>query len=207
MKILAFTVLHYGAEYLRESILSVKNNVDAHLIAYTKTPSFGYSTDMVNPDSEDELKKICSEFDHIIWTDVTGIRQENQHRQTAIDYARENNYDIILVIDSDEFDIRKVLWEGEKIVNVNELCNFLVDEVAYFQCMNIIIKFDNVDKDFDYVPFMGFKKIIRLRSDAEGVVDIPEGCIDFSVNKCRNVTGWTGWAERMDFRNTGVNGI
>lgn len=104
MKVLAFSVLHYGKEYLREAIESVKNNVDEHLIAYTGIPSFGYSTDMQNPDTEAELKEICNEFDHVTWLDITSrnIRAENIHRQIAIDYARQNNFDIILVVDSDE---------------------------------------------------------------------------------------------------------
>ncbi len=111
MKTLAYTAIHYGKEYLKEAIASVKNNIDEHLVAYTGTPSFGYSTDMQNPDTEAELKAICGKFDHVTWLDITSrkIRAEHLHRQIAIDYARKHNFDIILVVDSDE------VWIPERV--------------------------------------------------------------------------------------------
>ena len=170
MKVLAFTVLHYGKEYLRESILSVKDSVDAHLIAYTKNPSFGYSTTMVNPDSEDDLKAICSEFDHIIWEDVTGVSQENKHRQTATDYARKHGYDIVLVIDSDEVWIPERVQEaidhaynsksghfcvrGSQWVTLWKTFNECVTDgfapVRLFNVNNDISKQEYIDKGFIY---------------------------------------------------------
>ena len=110
MRVLAFTVCLYGKEYLKESILSVKDNVDTHLIAYTKVPSFGHTTDMINPDSEQELLDICNQFNHVEWMDITGkARAENVHRQFAFDYARKNGFDIIIVVDSDE------VWNPGKV--------------------------------------------------------------------------------------------
>ena len=170
MKVLAFTVLHYGKEYLRESILSVKDNVDTHLIAYTKTPSFGYGTDMQNPDTEEELKNICSEFDHIWWEDVTGHRQENQHRQVAVNFARKHGYDIILVIDSDEiWDPSKVqeaidhaansrngqfLVKGSQWVTLWQSFNEYVTDgfapVRLFNLHNDLMKAEYIDKGFIY---------------------------------------------------------
>lgn len=111
MKVLAFTVLHYGKEYLRESIESVKNNVDEHLIVYSSSPTFGYSSSLTNPDSEEELKSICYEFSHVTWMDITArnVRQENIHRQVAADYGNKHGFDIVLVIDSDE------VWIPERV--------------------------------------------------------------------------------------------
>jgi hypothetical protein len=110
MRVLAFTVCHYGKEYLREAILSVKDSVDKHLITYSSVPTFGYTTNLENPDTEKELKEICSEFDHIVWMDVsTMARQENQHRDIGIRYARKHGYDILLTVDSDE------VWIPERV--------------------------------------------------------------------------------------------
>jgi len=109
MKTLAFTVLHYGKEYLRCAIESVKDSVDEHLIVYTARPSFGYATNLRNPDSESELHEISNSFAHTTWMEIKGVIAENLHRQTAIDYARKNGYDIILVVDYDE------VWEPSKV--------------------------------------------------------------------------------------------
>ncbi len=110
MKTLAFTVCLYGKEYLRQAIESVQKNVDEHLIAYTSIPSFGYSTDLPNPDTKAELKAICDDYNHVTWMDVTGrAKAENIHRDFGISYGRENKYDIILVVDSDE------VWVPERV--------------------------------------------------------------------------------------------
>lgn len=127
MKVLAFTVLHYGKMYLKESILSVKDSVDTHLIAFSNIPSFGYTTDMVNPDTQEELKAICDQFPHVVWMDVTGFAKlENVHRQYAIDYARKHNYDIILVVDSDEIWVPEKVQEAIDYANNSKNGNFCV---------------------------------------------------------------------------------
>lgn len=110
MKVLAYTALHYGKEYLKEAIQSVKDNVDCHLITYTAIPSYGYTTDMTNPDSSQELRDISKSFDHTIFMDITfRARAENVHRKIAIDYAKTKDYDIVLVVDYDE------IWEPSKV--------------------------------------------------------------------------------------------
>jgi hypothetical protein len=121
MKVLAFTVLHYGKEWLRQSIESVKDSVDEHLILYTERPSFGYSTSLDNPDSRDELRAIATGYDHVTWRDVKGIIQEHVHRDRVFDYARVNGYDIVLVLDYDE------VWEPSK---VNEAIDYAYNSKA-----------------------------------------------------------------------------
>jgi len=105
MKVLAFTVLHYGKEYLRQSIESLKDSVDEHLILYTNRPSFGYETNLPNPDSEEELHAIANSFSHVTWSEIKGVQRENVHRDRAFDYARRHGYDIVIVADYDE------IWE------------------------------------------------------------------------------------------------
>jgi hypothetical protein len=83
MRVLAFTVCHYGKEYLREAILSVKDSVDKHLITYSSVPTFGYTTNLENPDTEKELKEICSEFDHIVWIDVSTMARHFYNGKTG----------------------------------------------------------------------------------------------------------------------------
>jgi hypothetical protein len=108
--VLAYTALHYGKEYLKEAIEAVKNSVDIHLMLYTREPSYGHGTDMINPDTEEELKAICDQFDHVVWMDIENrAKAENVHRQIAIDYAIKNKFDIVLVVDSDE------VWIPERV--------------------------------------------------------------------------------------------
>jgi len=101
MKVLAYTPLHYGKQYLKQVIESVKDHVDEHLILYTEKPSYGHASNLQNPDSKQELKSICDEFEHVTWLDVTA-NQENAHRQQAFNYARGRGVKIVLAVDSDE---------------------------------------------------------------------------------------------------------
>jgi hypothetical protein len=109
MKVLAATVLHYGSEYLKYAIESVKNSVDEHLIVYTERPSFGFETNKQNPDTKGKLKAITEQFPHVVWRDIHGVIQENVHRRMFFDYAEKHGYDIILVVDYDE------VWIPEKV--------------------------------------------------------------------------------------------
>ena len=111
MKVLAFTVLHYGKEYLRQAIESVKDHIDEHLIVYTSLPSFGYTSELKNPDTRQDLQDICDQFQHVTWMDITGdlIHQENQHRNYGTNYASKNGFDVMLVIDSDE------VWDRSRV--------------------------------------------------------------------------------------------
>lgn len=101
MKVLGFLPIHYGVEYLRECLTSIKDHCDKVVVAYTANGSHGYSTTAVCPDSESDIKKIASEVlgDKLIWN--TGFYgAENQHRAVAREYA--SGYDLILSIDADE---------------------------------------------------------------------------------------------------------
>jgi len=61
MKVLGFISIMYGKEYLRESLLSIRDHVDKMVVAYTYNPSHGHSTTLKCPDSVDEIHAICTE--------------------------------------------------------------------------------------------------------------------------------------------------
>ena len=94
--------LFYGKEYLRQSLLSVKNHVDKMVIAYTRNPSHGFNSRLKNPDSENEMRLIAQEVlgDKLIWDSQEGYFNESQHRGRR--YAFAPGFDIILTIDADE---------------------------------------------------------------------------------------------------------
>lgn len=105
-KVLAYYPLHYGSEYLKESLLSIIENVDKVLFLYTATPSYGQTSDLHNPDTEENLKKIAHSVcgDKMEWVQVSGVYRENIHRNLVFGYAE--SYDLIMAVDADE------VWEN-----------------------------------------------------------------------------------------------
>ena len=102
MKVLGFMPIHYGVEYLRESLLSIRDHVDKMVISYTYNPSQGHRTHLVCPDKVDTIYKICSEVlgSKLIWDEQKDFRAEHLHRAVAHKYSV--GYDLILSIDADE---------------------------------------------------------------------------------------------------------
>jgi hypothetical protein len=109
MKRIAFYVLHYGKEYLAWSIRSVQDAVDEIHILYSDRPSFSYETELVCPDSEEELKKEAYRFlsKPLFWH-RGHWKNETEHRNTIYGIAKERGIGQILVVDSDE------LWETKE---------------------------------------------------------------------------------------------
>ena len=100
--VLGFMSLYYGKEYLRESLISIKNHVDTMVIAYTPNPSHGYATRVQCPDTEEELYKIALEVfgDRLIWDKQEHYHGEAQHRNAKYKYTP--GYSLCLTIDADE---------------------------------------------------------------------------------------------------------
>ena len=104
MKRLSATILHYGSEYLEYALEAVNDSVDEMLILYSTNPTMGHQNRTLrNPDNRDRLKAIADKFDKVTWIDITrSISQETVHRQMYVSYARDHQYDQILIVDSDE---------------------------------------------------------------------------------------------------------
>lgn len=102
MKVLGFAALHYGVDYLRASLMSVRDHVDKFHISYSKKPSHGFSTPLVNPDPEWKLKQIAQEVlgEKLIWESNEQFTSEIEHRQQRYKYAQ--GYSLILTVDADE---------------------------------------------------------------------------------------------------------
>jgi len=132
MKTLGFMTIHYGVEYLKESLLSVVDHVDEMVIAYSKNPSHGHGTKHACPDSEEDIIKICADVlgDKLIWRRSEFYSCEADHR--AVRYKHSDGYDLILTIDADEvfkeFDIQNALTfaynNKERYYGINGYVNF-----------------------------------------------------------------------------------
>jgi hypothetical protein len=101
-KVLGFMPIHYGREYLAESLKSVAPFVDIMHVAYSKKPSHSFGTTESCPDNEEDILKICSEIfgDRLIWDRAESYSHEAYHRDRR--YVHSKGYDLILSIDADE---------------------------------------------------------------------------------------------------------
>lgn len=102
MKVIAYYILHYGKEYLNFSIKSIYPYVDEILILYTRHPSHGTRSGLINPDTRDELKEQVYDPNHkVLWIDgVWG--NETSHRLRAEQECKNRGADIMVIADYDE---------------------------------------------------------------------------------------------------------
>lgn len=100
-KIVAYTALRYGADYLGWAIRSAIDLVDEWHILYAKQPSHGHWSAVPCPESEAELYDIARQTagTKLIWH-AGDWSQEGQQRGAIYEFAPDA--DAILVVDSDE---------------------------------------------------------------------------------------------------------
>jgi hypothetical protein len=101
MKVISYTALHYGKEYLYWAIRSVIDHVDEHHVLYSAVGSHGHRTDRVCPDTRDELYAEAARAagDKLRWHDGEWP-YEGAQRDNIYQYAPDA--DVILVVDADE---------------------------------------------------------------------------------------------------------
>lgn len=101
MKVIAYTALLYGKEYLYWAIRSVIDHVDEHHVLYSPVGSHGSRTDRPCPDTRAELVSEATRAagDKLRWHDGYWD-YEGQQRDSIYQYAPDA--DVILVVDADE---------------------------------------------------------------------------------------------------------
>lgn len=119
MKIIAYTALHYGRDYLAYAIRSVIDNIDELHVLYTPIGSHGHRTSAPCPETRDELYAIAQAAagDKLRWHEgewpYEGAQRESIHQ-----YAPDA--DVIIVLDADE------IWSEHLAFNVvNSYKNWL----------------------------------------------------------------------------------
>jgi hypothetical protein len=139
-KVLAYMPLHYGADYLKYAIESVYTAVDEILILYTERPSHGHATDMGCPDTRERLQSEAWSVDaenKVHW--YNGIwSREGIHRDTAFDYAKQNGFDIVIALDSDE------VWNTSMLKD-------LIQEVYDRKAEKCLIWMRHLWRSFNYI--------------------------------------------------------
>lgn len=101
MRIVGYTALLYGRDYLDHAIRSIIDEVDSYVVLYTSIGSHGHRTDMPCPDTREELYDIAyaAAGDKLRWFDGVWTH-EGQQRDSIFEIA--DDADVIVVLDSDE---------------------------------------------------------------------------------------------------------
>lgn len=95
--IIAYSRVHYGKDYLASVIRSTLPFVDRFVVLYTPVPTFGFSTDLENPDSRDALYDIAvtAAGRKLDWVEGLPVRGETAWR-------RYPDVELALELDADE---------------------------------------------------------------------------------------------------------
>jgi hypothetical protein len=104
--IIALYNLHYGKEWFKWSLRALRDRVDEIYGFYVAKPSYGHSTDLPCPDSEEELRAATEGF-NVHWVDFSPyhFRNEGHHRETSIEYLKRQYGDkmkVLIPLDADE---------------------------------------------------------------------------------------------------------
>jgi len=102
MKVVSYTALLYGTDYLGYAIRSIIDHVAEHHIIYSPVGAHGSRTDLPCPETRDELYAIAEHAagGKLRWHDAGPFLHEGYQRESIHQYAPDA--DVILVLDADE---------------------------------------------------------------------------------------------------------
>lgn len=111
MRVMSYSVIHYGLDYLPYALRSVSPLVEKSYIFFTSHPSHGHSTDLIPPESRDEIMASIPEpeWGKLIWVDTEGFWTEGPQRDYAVKTLIADGADVILNLDYDEIHSPEVL--------------------------------------------------------------------------------------------------
>lgn len=101
MKVIAYTALHYGKEYLAWAIRSIIDDVDEYHVLYSPVGSHSVRVPLPCPETRSQLFEVAQREagDKLRWHDGDW-HLEWQQRESIYQYAPDA--DMILVVDADE---------------------------------------------------------------------------------------------------------
>lgn len=118
MKRIAFMALHYGVEYLRWSLRSIRDEVDEIHIHYSPVPTCGWPGKRPPPDNREWLHQeargpIIGFGPKLVWFDhPRGFRGYGPHCDAGVRSAMDAGADLIVNVDADEVWAPGALSEG-----------------------------------------------------------------------------------------------
>lgn len=110
VKVVSYTPLLYGADFLEYAIRSVIPYVDEHHIIYSPIGAHGHVTDIPCPDRRYDLMEAARRGagDKLRWHDAGPFPHEGFQRESIHRFAPDS--DVILAVDCDE------IWPAETVV-------------------------------------------------------------------------------------------
>jgi hypothetical protein len=171
--VVAYYPLHYGAEYLRVSILSLIEVVDEIVFLYTPTGSYGHHGG-VCPESEEQLRSIAMSFPRTKWVSGT-YHHEGEHRGRIFEIAKEA--DLIVACDADEVFDTKELAEALEFAKTSGKRNHGVDGYV------------NFFRSFDYEVKDSFRpiRIINPRINDKSTTEVKLTTYHFGCCQSENI--------------------
>lgn len=100
MKIVCYSAILYGKDYLNHAIRSIIDDVEEYIVLYSPTGSHGHTTPVPCPDTREELYDIAYQAgEKLRWFDGNW-RHEGEQRDSI--YEIVPDADVIVALDSDE---------------------------------------------------------------------------------------------------------
>lgn len=171
MKIVAYTALRYGKDYLGWAIRSVINHVDEYHVLYAAEPSHGHYSAAPCPDSYEELYNVAFQAagSKLRWH--TGHWQQEGEQRNAI-FGYMPDADAILSVDSDEIYSEKLINNiVHYIQTINEPTRFLcIPFIHYWRSFNRCVLHDPAYPARVILP-KNKTSIVKTWDDSMGVVN------------------------------------
>lgn len=145
MKTIGYTALRYGKDYLGYAIRSIIDNINEYHVLYATRPSHGHPSDVVCPDSEDELHEIAWQAagSKLKWHRGEWV-YEGQQRDSILQYAPDA--DVIISVDSDEIYqpklIENIMRYGHEIQRLEPFRYLRVPFIHYWRSFHKCILHD-----------------------------------------------------------------
>lgn len=180
-RIIAFTALHYGTEYIREAIQSVQHAVDCWVFCYSPVGSHGHRVDANCPETEQQLIEAVQGALEIPFKWFRGFWP---HEGAQRDYVHqlEPDADLIIVVDSDE------IWAPGAVESA-------IDQGLRMQVRNGRIAFWHFWRSFQYFCKDAAQPIRVIKPDK------PHGDAYLDVHPVYHM----GYAQRLDIIRYKIN--
>ena len=132
---LAYMILHTGAPYLRYAVQSILPQVDKLMIFYSEKPSQGYQTDILCPDTREQLKALAGP--DVIWIDGKW-NNETDHVNAVRAYT--DKYDWLVRLDADEIYPPGMVDEMIRQAEDTDHTRFRVPFVHFWRCFHRVCR-------------------------------------------------------------------
>jgi hypothetical protein len=157
-KVLGYSMVHYGAEYLDACLFSLNKLCDHIVILYSDKPTHHQPDKIIQcPDNKYSMMNIANGY-KCQWVDVENIHTEGDHRNLIYKYSK--GFDLIVNADSDEVweyrdtsFMQRALESKARYIKINGFVNFyrsfkyIASEDPWRPIRVINLNNDNKDQD------------------------------------------------------------